>query len=60
MTQPSPTLEDIERDTDWHTWRGVGGLLYARRLLTSPPAVERAETETELLEKITQWEIDHP
>jgi hypothetical protein len=28
----------------WYCWRGIGGILYARRLLSSPPAVVRAAT----------------
>ena len=27
----------------WHVWQGVAGLLYGRRLLSSPPKVVRAQ-----------------
>ena len=30
-------LARVEADTGWHTWAGVGGILYARRERTSPP-----------------------
>ena len=33
-------LAAIERDYPaWHCWRGVGGILYTRRLKSSPPIV---------------------
>ena len=40
----------------WHVWRGIAGLLYARRLMSSPPRVVRghdrrttgSDQETEL------------
>jgi hypothetical protein len=35
-------LARVEADTGWHTWAGVGGILYARRERTSPPKVVRA------------------
>ena len=34
-------LARVEADTGWHTWAGVGGVLYARRERTSPPKVVR-------------------
>jgi len=34
-------LARVEADTGWHTWLGVGGVLYARRERTSPPKVVR-------------------
>jgi hypothetical protein len=37
-------LYDLEVRTGWHAWEGVGGILYARRLLSSPPRVVRATT----------------
>jgi hypothetical protein len=46
-------LEAIELDFPcWHCWQGVAGLLYGRRLLSSPPRVVRAETLEELRDKI--------
>ena len=36
----------------WHVWRGVAGLLYARRPKTSPPKVARARDVTALREQI--------
>jgi hypothetical protein len=36
----------------WHVWRGVGGLVYARRPRTSPPVVVRAEDAVGLRDQI--------
>jgi hypothetical protein len=54
-------LRAIERDYPaWHTWLGVpAGLLYARRLRTSPPAVVRSFTVAGLRSQIRQWEAKH-
>jgi hypothetical protein len=40
----------------WHVWRGVGGLVYARRLRTSPPVVMCAEDATDLRDQIKRVE----
>ena len=40
----------------WQAWRGVSGLLYARRLRTSPPVIVRATTADDLAAKITEHE----
>jgi len=40
----------------WQAWRGVSGLLYARRLRTSPPVIVRAATADDLAAKITEYE----
>jgi len=37
---------------DWHVWRGVAGLLYARRPRSSPPKVVRGKTTGDLREQI--------
>jgi hypothetical protein len=34
-------LARVAAETGWHTWAGVGGVLYARRERTSPPKVVR-------------------
>jgi hypothetical protein len=50
---PEPTLADVEREFPyWHCWRGVAGLLYARRLNSSPPIVVRAENPVNLRDQI--------
>jgi hypothetical protein len=36
----------------WHVWRGVCGLLYARRPRTSPPIVVRGENVVDLRDQI--------
>jgi hypothetical protein len=52
-----PTLADVELSWPrWHTWKGVSGLVYASRRLTSPPAVVRAEDPRDLLDQIRSWE----
>jgi hypothetical protein len=40
----------------WHVWRGVGGLLYARRPRTSPPIVVRGEDSVDLRDQIRRME----
>ena len=47
-------LAQVDRDyPHWHAWPGVlGGLVYARRPLTSPPVVVRAATIDQLREHI--------
>jgi len=41
----------------WHVWRGVAGLLYARRPRTSPPKVVRGKDLTTLRERIISAEM---
>jgi hypothetical protein len=45
-------LAQIEADTGWHCWIGVGGILYARLERTSPPRVVRAPSAQSLREAI--------
>ena len=40
----------------WYVWRGVGGLVYARRPRTRPPAVVRAVDAADLREQIRRAE----
>lgn len=40
----------------WEAWVGISGLLYARRRLTSPPVVFRAETAAGLETQICEYE----
>lgn len=40
----------------WHPWRGVAGLVYARRPRSSPPKVVRAHNWTALREAIIKAE----
>jgi hypothetical protein len=49
-------LARVAAETGWHTWLGVGGVLYARRERTSPPKVVRAATAEELAAKIREHE----
>jgi hypothetical protein len=39
---------------NWHVWRGVAGVLYARRLLSSPPRVVRSMNAEDLRDRIRQ------
>jgi hypothetical protein len=41
----------------WHVWRGIAGLLYARRLMSSPPRVVRSQDPVELLDQIKRAEL---
>jgi hypothetical protein len=41
----------------WHVWRGIAGLLYARRLMSSPPRVVRGQDTTELRDQIRKTEL---
>ena len=43
----------------WHVWRGVAGLLYARRPKSSPPKVVRGKDLTTLRERIIDAEVVH-
>ena len=40
----------------WHVWRGVCGLVYARWLRASPPVVVRGEDAVDLRDQIRQVE----
>ena len=63
MTQDAaepPTLEDVAREFPrWHCWRGISGLVYARREMTSPPALVRGEDAVDLRDQIRGWEGKH-
>ena len=48
-------LED--KVPDWHVWRGVAGLLYARRPRSSPPKVVRGKSTVDLREQIRLAEV---
>jgi hypothetical protein len=40
----------------WEAWRGVSGLLYVRRRMSSPPVVFRGYTAKSLAEQIRGYE----
>ena len=48
-------LARVAAETGWHTWVGVGGVLYARRERTSPPKVVRA-ADTDALRAVIKAE----
>jgi hypothetical protein len=43
----------------WECWVGISGLLYARRRLTSPPAVFRSADACGLARQVREWEEKH-
>jgi hypothetical protein len=50
---PDPSAGRVERSFPrWHCWRGVAGLRYASRRLTSPPLVCRGEDTLDLMEQL--------
>ena len=42
---------------NWHVWRGVAGLLYARRPRSSPPKVVRGRSVVDLRDQIRLVEV---
>jgi hypothetical protein len=63
LTGPQVTRDDIPdwwpyaaEFPHWHVWRGVCGLVYARRPRTSPPVVVRGEDATDLRDRISRVE----
>lgn len=55
-TGAEPTLDDVAAEfPHWHCWQGISGLVYARKLLSSPPVVLRAEDATDLRDQIRGW-----
>ena len=48
-----PTLDDVRAMFPrWEVWTGIAGLVYARKLLSSPPIVVRAEDPRDLIDQI--------
>ncbi len=41
---------------NWHVWRGIAGLVYARRARTSPPVIVRGEDALDLRDQIRRAE----
>ncbi|HUY44619.1 MAG TPA: hypothetical protein VMV92_02670 [Streptosporangiaceae bacterium] len=41
----------------WHVWRGISGLVYARRLNSPPPLVVRGEDAVDLRDAIRREEF---
>ena len=55
-----PDLEDVAAEFPrWSCWIGIAGLHYARRAVTSPPAVVRGEDPVDLRDQIRGWEGKH-
>lgn len=51
------TFEELSHDFPrWHCWRSTVGLLYARRVNTSPARIVRAENEDELASQMEAHE----
>jgi hypothetical protein len=54
--QIEPTLDDVAAEYPfWECWRRIAGLCYARKPLTSPPVVLRAEDPQDLRDQIRGW-----
>ncbi len=50
---PEPALDDVRAMfPHWEVWTGIAGLVYARKLLSSPPIVVRAEDPRDLIDQI--------
>jgi hypothetical protein len=41
----------------WYVWRGISGLLYGRKRLSSPPLVVRGEDAVDLRDQIRREEF---
>jgi hypothetical protein len=53
MIGGEPTLDDVRTlFPHWEIWTGISGLVYARRLRSSPPMVVRAEDPRDLIDAI--------
>jgi len=39
----------------WHVWRGISGLVYARKLMSSPPVIMRDHSVDGLASQIRIW-----
>jgi len=42
---------------NWYVWRGIAGLVYARRVRSSPPVVVRAADALNLRDRMRRVEI---
>jgi hypothetical protein len=51
-------VENSAKYPYWHVFRGIGGLYYARRLMSSPPRLVRAESVQDLADQIRSQEAD--
>ena len=52
------SLEPADLYPGWHTWKGVSGVWYARRPLTSPPVILRSATPEGLAGEIRRAEAE--
>jgi hypothetical protein len=41
----------------WNVWRGINGLVYARRALSSPPVVVKGEDAVDLREAMIRADL---
>lgn len=53
---PDPLAPLYGKFPGWECWRGISGLLYARRRRSSPPVVFRSVSADDLAAKIREYE----
>jgi hypothetical protein len=41
----------------WHVWQGINGLVYARRVMSSPPLVVRGEDAVDLRDEMIRADL---
>jgi len=53
MSADEPTVDEIAAQfPGWRVWQGISGLIYGRRLLSSPPVVLTGESPQALRDEI--------
>ena len=55
--QPPPWWPYAAELPAWYVWRGISGLMYARKVGSSPPLVVRGEDAVDLRDQIRREEF---
>ena len=55
--QPPPWWPYAAELPAWYVWRGISGLVYARKIGSSPPLVVRGEDAIDLRDQIRREEF---
>lgn len=58
--EPRSAKALMDEFPDWHVWKGVNSLFYARLPKTSPPVVVQGEDLLDLRDRIIVWLRRHP